>query len=149
MDAGKRIEDMLFITTNLAELLEEENAALKSSRLDIVSGLLERKTTLSRAYEIRVFGMKQEQDTAEYDEADLANIERLHEVGERVAELIIENEKTLKIALEVSRRFMDCVADSVKQATPGTGAYAANGVVGKQTHVAQKQAASLALDETL
>lgn len=149
MDASQRIEDLLFLTTNLAELLEEENAALKNDRLDVVKGLIERKTTLSRAYEIRIFGMKQDQDTAEYTELDLANIARLEEVGTRVAELIIENEKMLKVALEVSRRFMDCVAESVKQSTPGTGAYGSTGISSPQTHAAQKQAASLALDETL
>ena len=149
MDAGKRIEDLLFLTTELAKLLEEENVALKNNQLDTVRGLLERKTTLSRAYEIRVFGLKQEDAEAEYDEAAKANIERLNEIGARVAELIIENEKMLKVALEVSRRFMECIADSTRQAAPGTGAYSSSGLVGASTPAGQKQAASLALDETL
>jgi len=151
MDAAKRIDDLLFITNGLADLLEQENAALHSNRLDIVRSLLERKTTLSRAYEIRVFGMKQEQDheQAQYTKQDLENIDRLQEVGERVAVLIEENEKVLKIALEVSRRFMACVADSAKNATPGTGAYSASGNVGPNASTVQKQATSLALDETL
>jgi len=153
MDAGKRIDDLLFITNGLADLLEQENAALQSSRLDIVQSLLERKTTLSRAYEIRVFGMKQEleheHEQVPYDEEDIANIDRLTEVGQRVAVLIEENEKLLKVALEVSRRFMACVADSAKHATPGTGAYSANGNVGPNASAVQKQATSMALDETL
>jgi len=149
MDAGKRIEDLLFITNNLADLLEEENTALANNRLDIVQGLLERKTALSRAYEIRVFGMKQEQTDAAYDEVDLENIERLSEIGARVATLIAENEKTLKVALEVSRRFMACVADSAKHITPGTGAYSPNGAIGANTPAVRRQAASMALDETL
>jgi len=151
MDAGKRIDDLLFITNGLADLLEQENAALHSNRLDIVQSLLERKTTLSRAYEIRIFGMKQELELeqAQYDEVDIANIDRLTEVGQRVAVLIEENEKLLKVALEVSRRFMACVADSAKHATPGTGAYSANGDVGLNASAVQKQATSMALDETL
>lgn len=149
MDASKRIEDLLFITNNLADLLEEENTALANHRLDIVQGLLERKTALSRAYEIRVFGMKQEQANAAYDEADLENIERLNGVGARVAALIEENEKTLKVALEVSRRFMACVADSAKHIAPGTGAYSPKGAIGGSTPAVRKQAASMALDETL
>jgi len=151
MDAGKRIEDMLFITNSLADLLEQENAALQSNRLDLVQSLLERKTTLSRAYEIRIFGMKQEfeHEQAQYDEVDRANIDELTEVGQRVAALIDENEKMLKVALEVSRRFMACVADSAKQATPGTGAYSASGRTGVNAMPNQKQAASMALDETL
>jgi len=151
MDAGKRIDDLLFITNGLADLLEQENAALQSNRLDIVQSLLERKTTLSRAYEIRVFGMKQEleHEQVPYDEEDLANIDRLTEVGQRVAILIEENEKLLKVALEVSRRFMACVAESAKHAAPGTGAYSAKGDVGPNASAVQKQATSMALDETL
>jgi len=149
MDAGKRIDDLLFITNNLADLLDQENAALKSNRLDIVQGLLERKTALSRAYEIRVFGMKQEQEHAEYDDIALANIDRLSDIGNRVAALIEENEKMLKVALEVSRRFMACVADSAKHVSPGTGSYSSSGDISTNAPSVQKQAASMALDETL
>lgn len=149
MDAAKRIEDLLFITTNLEELLEAENAALKTNHLEVVHSLLERKTALSRAYEIRVFGLKQEHDKSEYDQAVMADAKTLNEVGRRVEILIEENEKLLKVALEVSRRFMDCVAQSAKQAMPGTGAYSSDGLVGARTPAAKKQAASLALNETL
>lgn len=149
MDASKRIEDLLFIASKLADLLEEENAALKNNRFDIVQKLLESKTALSRAYEIRVFGMKREEDRSLYDEDDLVTIEQLRDVGARVAELVSENERMLKIGLEVSRRFMDCVATSVKEAKPGTGAYTSNGIVGATGSAAKKQAPSLALDEVL
>jgi len=149
MDADKRLEDLLFITTELVELLEKENVALKTNRLDVVQDLIERKTMLCRAYEIRVFGLKQEDDKEAYDEALKGKVQRLTEVGARVETLIIENERMLKVALEVSRRFMDCVADSVQQNAPNTGAYSAHGAVGISGKVDKKQAASLALDETL
>jgi len=149
MEAGKRIDDLLFITENLEQLLEQENAALRSKNLAVVRGLLDRKTTLSRAYEIRVFGMKQEQDRAEYDADDLANIERLNDVGARVAVLIVDNEKMLKVALEVSRSYMACVADAARQAVPGTGAYSPRGGATASTAAMKRQAPSLALDETL
>lgn len=149
MDARKRIDDLLFIASNLAELLEEENAALQNNRFDVVQKLLESKTALSRAYEIRVFGMKKEEDRSLYDDDDLIAVEQLRSVGKRVAELIVENERMLKIGLEVSRRFMDCVASSVKQAKPGTGAYTSNGIIGATGSASAKQAPSLALDEVL
>lgn len=149
MDPNKRIEDLLFITSELVDLLGKENAALKNNQLDTVQGLLERKTALSRAYEVRIFGMKQEQGQVEYTESDLANIDRLEEVGQQVADLIIQNEHMLKVALEVSRRFMDCIADSVKQRSLGAGAYSADGIIGATSSAAKKQAASIALDEIL
>ncbi|OEJ68729.1 hypothetical protein [Magnetovibrio blakemorei] len=149
MDASKRIEDLLFIASKLADLLEEENAALQNNRFDVVQKLLESKTALSRAYEIRVFGMKNEEDRSLYDDDDLIAIEQLRSVGNRVAELIVENERMLRIGLEVSRRFMECVADSVKQVKPGTGAYTSNGIIGATGSASKQQAPSLALDEVL
>lgn len=149
MDADKRIDDLLFITTELVELLEKENAALKTKRYDVVKEHSERKAALCRAYEIRVFGLKQEHDTAAYDDALREKVARLAEVGVRVDELIVENEKMLKVALEVSRRFMNCIADAVQQAAPNTGAYSSQGAIGHSGQVDKKQAASLALDEVL
>ena len=149
MDADKRIDDLLFITTELVELLEVENGALKTKRYDVVKEHAERKSALCRAYEIRVFGLKQEQDGADYDDAMHEKVERLKDIGERVDALVAENERMLKVALEVSQRFMDCVAEAVQQSAPTTGAYSAGGAVGQNGQVDKKQAASLALDEVL
>ncbi|MBF0246901.1 MAG: hypothetical protein HQL36_02340 [Alphaproteobacteria bacterium] len=147
MEPSKRLEDMLFLTEELAKLLEKENAALRTDRLDVVQELLERKTMLCRAYEIRVFGMKQ--DDAQFSEDDLPNVERLRELGQRVEELVTENEHSLKIALEVNRLFMNTLQKAARQATPNTGAYSSNGLVAPSQHALKKQAPSLTLDETL
>ena len=148
MDTGKRLDDMLFIVDSLIELLTEENAALETNRLDIVNGLLERKSKLCRAYEIRVFGLKQAEGE-EYAEEDMAKVERLRELAPQIDELIVKNERKLGIELEVRRRFMDAVASAVKKSAPGTGAYAPNGKTDAQTYSARTNAPSLALDEVL
>ncbi|MEG3618351.1 hypothetical protein V5T82_07805 [Magnetovibrio sp. PR-2] len=148
MDTGKRLDDMLFLVNSLIDLLTEENAALETNRLDVVHGLLERKNKLCRAYEIRVFGLKQTEGE-DYDEEDLAKVEHLRELAPQIDELIVKNERKLGIELEVRRRFMDAVANAVKDTAPGTGAYAPNGKSDSQTYSARTNAPSLALDEVL
>jgi flagellar biosynthesis/type III secretory pathway chaperone len=148
MDTGKRLDDMLFIVNSLIDLLTEENAALEADQLDVVNGLLERKNKLCRAYEIRVFGLKQGENE-EFSDDDLAKVATLRELAPQIDELIVQNERKLGIGLEVRRRFMDAVANAVKKSTPGTGAYAPNGTSDAQTYSARTNAPSLALDEVL
>lgn len=148
MDTGKRLDDMLYIVNSLIDLLTEENAALETNQLNVVSGLLERKNKLCRAYEIRVFGLKQGEDE-DYSDEDMIKVERLRELAPLIDELIVKNERKLGIELEVRRRFMDAIASAVKQSAPGTGAYAPNGTADAQTYSARTNAPSLALDEVL
>ena len=150
METGKRLDDMLFIVNSLIDLLTEENAALENNQLNVVNGLLERKNKLCRAYEIRVFGLKQgEGEEEQYSEEDMAKVETLRELAPIIDELIVKNERKLGIELEVRRRFMDAIANAVKQNAPGTGAYAPNGTADAQTYSARTNAPSLALDEVL
>ncbi|MCW8916153.1 MAG: hypothetical protein OQK24_09910 [Magnetovibrio sp.] len=147
METGKRLDDMLFIVNGLIELLTQENAALSSKNLDVVHQLLDRKNKLCHAYEIRAFGLKQ--DDAQYEGEDLEKVELLRELGLQVDELITTNEQLLSVELEVRRRFMDVVANAVKKSTPGTGAYGARGHADTQTYASRNNAPSMALDETL
>ncbi|TCS63004.1 hypothetical protein [Varunaivibrio sulfuroxidans] len=147
MDAQNRLEDLLFITRHLADLLEQENIALQRNKLDVVKSLLERKTSLSRAYETRVLGM--DADEKGIEDIDPDDIQALRDTGRRVEALIEENAYLLKISLQVSRQFMDSVADAVQNAKPGTGAYGANGQVGGGAKAPPADNPALTLDETL
>lgn len=57
MDTNERIDDLIFLTKNLAELLTTENAALERNQVKVVADNVERKVSLARAYEVRVKGM--------------------------------------------------------------------------------------------
>ncbi|HEY9164308.1 MAG TPA: hypothetical protein VIN57_06830, partial [Magnetovibrio sp.] len=73
LDAKTRISDLLFIATHLIDVLEQENAALAHNRVDAVRNLLDQKTKLSRAYEIRVLGLIKSPD--DLDDVEPAEIE--------------------------------------------------------------------------
>ena len=57
MDTNERIDDLIFLTKNLAELLTTENAALERNQVKVVADNVERKVSLARDYEVRVKGM--------------------------------------------------------------------------------------------
>jgi hypothetical protein len=146
LEAKDRIDDLLFIAGHLIDLLEKENLALKQSRIDLVQDSIDQKVKLSRAYEIRVLGMKKsDQDLSDIEPALL---EELKNQSKRLQELVEINAKELKISLDTSKMFMGIVADSVKASTPSAGTYGANGSDGV-AHGANAKSASLAIDENL
>ncbi|MBL4615580.1 MAG: hypothetical protein JKY27_11995 [Magnetovibrio sp.] len=146
MDAAKRIDDLLFITTELIELLEQENAALLNKDLAVINQLLDRKLALSRAYEIRFFGLKNSED--DMSEIDPALIEVLKERSVRLDQLVDINSKALKVGVETGKRFMSVLSESVKTATPSAGTYGADGMAGASSRPSA-QTASVAYDKVL
>lgn len=147
LDSQTRIDDLLFITSHLIDILEQENAALAHNRIDLVHSLVEQKTSLSRAYEIRVLGLTKSMDG--FDGIDPAQLEKLKQQGTRLEELIEVNAKELNIGIEVGRRFMDVLSESVKTATPSAGTYSASGVSGIDALSKHLKTSSIAINEQL
>ncbi|MFC1674116.1 hypothetical protein ACFL12_08310 [Pseudomonadota bacterium] len=142
-----RVDELLFITSHLIEILERENAALALGQHASVADLIEQKTKLSRAYEIRVLGMAQADE--DYTEVEPALLEALKQQGERLNELMEVNARELSIGIDTSRRFMEVLSQSVKNATPTAGTYGANGASGVDAMPQKGHAASVAIDEQL
>ena len=147
MDAATRIDDLMFITSHLIEILERENAALELNHMDVVAELVEEKTKLSRAYEIRILGMEHAEE--DYSEVDPALIEALKHQGDRLNALMEINARELSIGIQTSRRFMEVLSNSVKNATPNAGTYGANGAAGMDAMPKNGKTASVAIDEQL
>ena len=146
LDSKSRVDDLLFIAGHLIDLLETENIALKASKLDVVESLIEQKTKLSRAYEMRVLGMqKSEQD---FSDVEPVLIEELKTQSARLQELVEINAQELEISIATGKRYMEVVAESVKQAAPSAGTYGSNGT---KSHDVQEKAkpSSLAINENL
>lgn len=147
LDPKDRIDDLLFIAGHLIEILEQENAALAKNDLAVISSLVDQKTKLSRAYEIRVLGMeKSDQGLATVAPALL---EELRRQSERLQDLVIINERVLKVSIETGKRFMAVVSDSVREATPSAGTYGSNGSARVPTNSTKTKSASIAIDENL
>lgn len=143
---NRRLEDLIVITSHLAELLEKENTALREHHPQEIAAYMEEKDKLARTYEKRIKSLREHPQLLA--EADGELKERLKLIGDKVRDLMEENARLLKIALDVGRRFMDSVAEAVKTASRRTGTYGANGSVGG----AQKNAPrtlSMSLNQSL
>ena len=147
LDPQTRVDELLFLAGHLIEILERENAALESNRIDTVRELVEQKTMLSRAYELRVLGM--EQAGQDLSEIDSDQIEELKAQSDRLQELVEINANHLRIGIESGMRFMDVLSDAVKSASHSAGTYGANGGTDAPLIGKQNTNASIAIDEKL
>ena len=127
MDATTHFNKLIAITGDLADLMTEENTALRHRRASQVSALVEQKNALGRAYLAHVHELAK--DPTALDQVDAALRERLAGIGERMRGLMEENARLLEAAIATGRRVVDVIAAAVREARPGT--YSADGAVGK------------------
>lgn len=147
MKPTDNINDLIDIASRLIDLLQRENAALREHRHQDFEGALDEKTALSRAYEARVKGLKEiSKDLREVDQ-DLR--ERLRGLGEKMKELIQENARRLKAAMEVNQRVMGVIADAAKSAKPGPGTYSAKGAAKDKGKDKANKNIAVSIDQSL
>lgn len=144
MEIEKRITDIVSVTTRLIDVLERENEILHERRHNELHLILDEKETIARVYQARIMGLEENPDyLAGVSEEDR---EHLMELGKKADALMTENARMLEVAITVSRRVADLVAEAVAEAAPKSGAYSAKGAVG----MPQKSSnVSISLNETL
>jgi len=147
MDANNRIEDLILITGRLAELLERENEALVNRESAELHEVLDEKVTLSRVYETRMQALAERPELL--DEVDAELREKLAGLGKQVSDLIEQNGKLLKTAIDTNRRVVELVAEAVRGATPSAGTYGAGGTTDVAGHRAESKGIAISLDQTL
>ncbi len=132
MDIVNRINNLIDITSHLANLIEKENKALRGIKSGDATSLLEEKNTLTRAYESRVEGLDELLGNPDaVGKLDPELRQRMRKAGERLNALVEENAMLLKVAIEANQRVVDIVAEAVKEAQPGPGTYSSKGSVEK------------------
>jgi len=146
MDANNQIEDLMAITGRLADLLREENQALRDRKPDAVAALLEGKLTLCRAYEARIQALIEKPD--ELVGADPGLRKKLQDLGLKLDSLMEENARLLKVGVEAGRRVVATVAEAVKNCNPGANTYSANGLLGTTPGAAPRNVA-ISVDQSL
>ena len=147
MSSDTKVNDIILITERLADVLERENLALKNHRSQELHALLDDKVTLSRVYETRMQFYNENPKALSNTTPELR--EKLHTLGTNISELLNENAKMLRVAIEANRKVVDMIAAAVKSVTPGPGTYRANGVAGLSDQKSQTQGLALSLDQTL
>jgi len=146
-NANARANDLIVITTRLADVLREENEALRNRASDAIEALLEKKLTLCRAYEARARGLAESAD--ELKTADVVVRESLRRAGADLDALTEENARLLKVAVEVGRRVLATVAEAVRISNPGPGTYTAGGMVGAAGAGAAPRNVAISFDQSL
>jgi len=147
MDANNRLNDLITVTGRLVELLERENEALKTHKSAVVHELLDEKTALSRVYETRFKSLAEKPELlAETDESLRA---QLADLAGKVEDLMDENGRLLKAAIEANRRVVDLIAEAVRNQQPSAGTYGSDAVTSTDGSTAGGRRVSLSLDQTL
>lgn len=145
MDVAKRMADLVNVTTRLIDVLERENEILRERRHGELNLILDEKETIARVYQARIMGLEENPDVL--DNASDEDREHLRELAHRVDSLMAQNARMLEVAMTVSKRIVDLVAEAVKKAQPSSGAYSAKGNTVGATQKGGSM--SLSLNETL
>lgn len=114
-------DDIVWVCSNLCELLEFENEALIRHDSRTVAELAENKAALARIYEQAVAPMAEEPELAESLEPEQK--EELLALGSRLKDLVEENARRLKAEMEATRMFMDSLVAAVRANASNTTHY--------------------------
>ncbi|MDA8230483.1 MAG: flagellar protein FlgN [Magnetospirillum sp.] len=144
MTAGTEVayEDLIWVCTNLCELIEVENAALARHDSAAVRELAENKAALAQFYEQLVAPIAANPGLAEGLEPDRK--EELAAIGNRLAELMVVNTTLLTAEIGACQRLMDALAAATRSQN-GAVNYSPGGTLESRCG----ERSSLALDKTL
>jgi len=147
MEPTERLESMLELTKQLADLTEAENLALVELRAQDIEDMLEDKATLARLYEN---SMKALQETdLEWDKVDEDLREDLRIAAERLTKAVDENTMRLEIGMKVNKQVIDLFAEAVRESVPHSGTYSRTGGAGNEGAKASANSVAVALDQSL
>jgi len=147
MDPTNRVNDLIVITTRLADLLERENQLLRDKKSHDLNEILDEKVTLGRVYESRIMGLTENPEALNEVKIDLR--ESLRSIGEKVNGLIEENSQLLKIAIEANHRVVNLIAEAVRNSAPSTGTYSSAGIAGIMDNHGNPRNVAMSIDHTL
>jgi len=128
----------------LIEILEVENEDLRQYSTDKIRQNLDEKTKVCQLYERQMKIIKANPDILKsLDEDEMAE---LKELATQLDELINENEKALKIAINTSRRVFSHVSNAASDMSKTKGIYSDSGQMGSTT---QEPIRPVAMNDTI
>jgi len=90
-----------------------------------LSIILDEKETIARVYQARIMGLEENPELL--DNASDEERQVLVDLANKADTLMAKNAQMLEIAISVSRRVVDLVAEAVAEAAPKAGVYSAKG----------------------
>ena len=145
MSAKERVDDLIALSGRLADVLAQENDALRARKPAVVVSLLDHKLALCRAYENRCKLIDEAPTSLNGAGAEGRN--RLKGLGETIHGLMEENAVLLRAAIEAHRRIMDVIGEAVRSSKAAANTYSRTGVAGVASR--RPEAAPLTLDRSL
>lgn len=145
-DVPARIAHAAAAARRLTEAVARENAALRRRSREELTALAEEKAAATGLYQESLAALNTA--TQEYRTLTADQREALQQCGRLLAEEADENARLLRIAVEISRRFLETVADAVRALQPGAPGYSSAGVLGGDAR-ASARAPALSLDRSL
>ena len=130
----------------LTESVARENAALRARTREPLTALAEEKSAAASHYQ-KCLGQL-EAATEGYRTLTSAEREALRRDGRLLAQEADENARLLRVAVEISRRFMQIVADAVRALTRNAPGYSSTGILGNAERTSARSPA-LSLDRSL
>lgn len=129
-DPAERAETMLHVTDRLCAILTDENRHLSERRYTGIAETIEEKDRLCRAFELLI--KRTNKHPEEFAALDEATRQTIRNRAERLQELIDENAKALKTAIDVHELLMKNIAEAAMECSPQSGAYSDRGHYGPQ-----------------
>lgn len=133
MNMNQRVNDLIFISEHLIQLLHKENLALVGQDNATVEALLDEKDALCRAYEQRALVLSKFRDELQDEEIEQDRIELVRDMGTQISVLIEQNADLLRAAIEANSLVMSLVAQAVRETQSSAGTYGATGNVTQKT----------------
>jgi len=125
MNPNARAQDLIEVTDSFSDVLEQENALLKSHRVTDIAALQPNKVSLGRLYETRIREAHSVRDS--FKEVEPSLRDRLLEAGERFEEAMRDNVTALRAAMELNDRLLKTIARAVHEQQPVAHGYTATG----------------------
>lgn len=145
-DVAARVTDVTAAARRLADAVARENTALRGRSREGLTALAEEKAAATDLYQRCLAAL--DTATGGYRALTLDQREALRQCGHLLAEEADENTRLLRIAVEISRRYMATVADAVRALQPGAPGYSSTGALGNSAP-ASARAPALSLDRSL
>ncbi len=147
MDFKEKVESLASVSERLCELLDQENAGLKSQDYAQMRDRIEEKDRLCRAFELLVKGLRK--GSGPNDEIDNHTRQMVRETGERLRLLADENVATLKSAIQANEQLMGAIRNAAIECTPKAGNYTSSATVSPGSRMAAKAPSPVTYNEVL
>lgn len=147
MEVAKKAENLLAVGEQLCKILEQENIAIERRAYAVVSGTLDAKDRLSRAYEKLTQALIDPPGQFEELSEDVRNQAR--EVVGRLEALTLENTRKLKVQIKANECVIKHVANAAKDATNSTASYNRYGTCTPRAHSGAPVSKTVSYDRVL